>query len=167
MPPITITDPVKDVAKINSAFQQLDALYSRLAAAEKQINFVQATVNEHSAVNEPTGVNDVTFKWDGAGAGSGTGTLSWAASSILDRQGRYIPILAGSISGLTASTTYWLGWNPAHQVMARSTTLGAIHGNTGTLIICSVTTGTDSASLVAVGGGGTDAGGTGFNRTKY
>src|SRR5574337_421472 len=161
MPPIQISDPIKDVAKINSAFQQLDALYTRVAASEKQINFVQTTSQQHQQLAEITGTNNLTFTWTGS-----TGTISWAAGSVLNRQGNYVPIPAGSITGLSASTTYWLAWNPVHAVMAHSTSLAAIQPNKNNLVICNVTT-LGSGASGAIGGGGTDAGGNGFNRSIY
>lgn len=161
MPPITITDPVKDVAKINSAFQQLDALYSRLAAAEKQISFTQTTSQKHQQLAEITGVNNITFTWNGS-----SGTISWGAGSVLNRQGVHIPIPAGSITGLSASTTYWLAWNSIHQVMSYGTSLATIQPNKNNLVLCSVTT-LGSGSSGAIGGGGTESGGVGFNRNIY
>jgi hypothetical protein len=171
-----LTSP-SDTAIINSELKRLDLLQAQIQEHAQQL----AQLTKHNEQIRDTrgvpSVNNITFTWTG-----GTLTLSWTAGYVQDSSLKNYPVPAGS-QVVSASTTYWLAWNPIQQQMAFNTSLATLVSGVGTahqysktgaqnvsagnnLVIAAVFTGTAGQSGTA-GGGGSDPGGTGVSGTVY
>lgn len=154
---IRFTDPI-DIALLNSLSQQVETLQRQVQKLQSESKLQNEDIANLQDTADILYQNTITFSWTGA-----TGTISWNAGYVSDKQGNVIPIPAGSRAGLSASTAYWVAWNPVHQVMAFSTTLSTLIANKNNYTLAGYTTGTGAQTGTA-GGGGTDPGGQGLPR---
>lgn len=163
--------------QINRQLDTLDSVQKQLAAVQKQL----ANVGQQIVVTDPIHAvqttNNLSFTWTG-----GTLTLSWLAGYIKDKNwsaqaisnppfvssapGRvhFFAVPAGSLV-LSASTYYWLGWDPDHQTMRATQDASTLHGDKDIQIICQLFTGTAGQTGPAGGGGST--GGVDLSGARY
>lgn len=158
---LIITDPYKDLAKLNSELARLDSIQAQLLTVQQQVSGITIHHNLVTAQDQPVTTNNLVFIWTGA-----TLKLSWAAGYIQDKTGLNIPVAAGTSPVLVASTTYWIYWNPIHQVMAFSATSNTLATNTNNYIVCQLVTGTAGQTGTA-GGGGSEGPGYGVSTARY
>ncbi len=152
---LVISDIKTDLPKLNKELQRLDSLQQQLDLANKKLaNQDQRLklVQGHQSDFTPT--NNLVFTWANP-------NLTWPAGWIRDNTGRNFPVPAGTISGLTNTGVYWLGWNDGHQVMASSHSLSDIAVPL-IITVCRVT-----LNAGVVGCGGHDPGGVGPNGHIY
>lgn len=173
--PLRITNEA-DKAQLNAALQRIDSLRKIVIDMQQQMGAMKHLLESIDVTHAPATTNNLVFTWTG-----GTTTLSWANGFLQDKNatankivGQHLAtapgivhnhqVIAGSMH-LTASTFYWLAWNPTHQEMVASTDAGKLFQNPGNLIICQIFTGTGGQTGVAGGGGST--GGTELSGAKY
>lgn len=142
-----ITD-VNDLGQLNRALEGIDKLEKKFGTLNSQLSSITHQVNQIDTKHVPASSNNLSFTWTG-----GTLTLSWPAGSVVDRNNSNVPIAAGSIVGLLASTYYWLAWNQVHKQMVAQIDASILLPNTGNIVICQVFTGTAGQTGLAGGGG--------------
>jgi hypothetical protein len=142
-----------NLSEVNRALEHIDQLTKKIGTLQSQLDSVNHQVKNLAVVHAPLTTNNITFTWTGS-----TLSLSWTAGSIANKNGINTPIPAGSITGLTASTNYWLAWNPTHQKMVANISADVLFQISSNLVICQVFTGSAGTTGVA-GGGGSSAGG--------
>ena len=139
--------------QINRELAKVDELKKRVDELHKQMGDTHAKVQSIKDTHAPIQFNTLTFTWTG-----GTTTLSWNAGAVVTKTGQNVPVAAGSIGGLTASTYYWLAWNPTHQKMAAQIGLNGLLQIPDNVVICQVFTGTGAQTGTAGGGGSSSSG---------
>lgn len=141
-----------DLDQINRQLDGVDSLFHEVQNLKGQLASVHTNLRNVIATHSPATSNNVTFTWTGS-----TQTLSWPAGSVKDAKGINIPVLAGSLTSLSASTYYWLAWNKIHQQMVSSTNADTLLENINNTVICQVFTGTTGQTGTAGGGGSQSA----------
>lgn len=155
-----ITDPTRDIAKLNDRLRQLDQALGDIQALKQQVNRTQTSSNLTTQSHEPSTINNITFTWTGS-----TTTLSWSQGYLQDKSGTHYSIPAGS-TVVAASTAFWAAWNTTQNQMIITSNFASLWTNQNNLLICSLYTGTSGQSGAA-GGGGTEAGGAGISGRNY
>jgi hypothetical protein len=158
---IRLTQPTRDVAKLNEALSQVDILTRRLVAAESvaRSTKIAATRATQQLANPP--VTNLAFTWTGSSC-----LVSWPAGYIKNSRGIVTAVAAGS-KFLSPSSYYWVYYNPIHkQVIFANSPSPTLTGNSKNLVVCSLKTGTGTQSGAA-GGGGTEPQGYGNMGYKY
>lgn len=158
-----------DLNQINRQLDNITTLEAQVGSMQKQLANVGFQTAVSDPIHAPTTTNNLVFTWTG-----GSTTLSWPAGWIKDKNwnaqtvtpvpavssapgSRHIyAVPSGSLS-LSASTSYWLGWNSAHQQMVASNNASQLQGNHNVNIIAQITTGPTSQTAV-IGGGGMNGG---------
>jgi hypothetical protein len=153
--------------QINRRFDALDILQEQFLNVQQRVNNIGQSVDINDPIHAPQTTNNFIFTWTG-----GAQTLSWPQAFIKDKnwvaqtlaspsikssakgQVHLYTVPAGILSA-TASTYYWLGWDPIHQKMLAVQDVSTLHGNYNVHIICQVFTGTVGQTGVAGGGGST------------
>lgn len=138
----------RDIRRVDQLEREVAHMRTKLERAEEKLRVAEER-------REPSSSNNIIFVWDGPNL-----KLTWAAGYVRDKDGRYYTIPAGERTGLSASSFYWMAWNPVHQVMVASAKLETVLPNKNNLVICSLKTGTGGASGTAGGGGSFGTGGT-------
>lgn len=150
---------------------KVESLHRRLSKVESNLEHVQFKAGQLDYLHEPPTLNNLVFTWHG-----GTSTITWPAGFIRDRNaGHGARVLAGSflssargnvhtqlipagtLTGVSASTYYWLGWDPQGQVMIISKNVNDVFFHDNSFTICQLFTGTGAQTGVA-GGGGSQSG---------
>lgn len=174
--PLRITTE-SDLSELNQALQRVDSLRKQVTSMIQELGAVKKQVAAINVTHAPVTTNNLVFTWTGA-----SGTISWTQGFLQDKnatankligQGNFNApgvvhnhaILAGSTPSLTASTFYWIAWNPIHRQMVFSPDAGKLYQNTDNILICQIFTGTAGQTGVAGGGGST--GGTELSGAKY
>jgi hypothetical protein len=163
--------------QVNRQIDLLDTLRAQIGQLQTRLNNVGNQAIIADPIHAPQTTNNLTFTWTG-----GTTTLSWAKGWIKDKnwsaqtigvpafkssapgQQHIFAIPAGSLV-LSASTTYWLGWDPSHQIMRATADASSLHGVKDIHIICQIFTGTAGQTGTAGGGGST--GGSDLSGSRY
>lgn len=159
--PFRITNP-NDLGQLNRAFSdQMQIMEGLVGELQKQVDNLRHQIKQVDVNHAPLTQNNITFTWTGA-----TGTISWPAGSVKDKKGFNIPVKAGSIAGLPASTYHWLAWNPEHQQMIAQVGVDGLLQKPGNHVICQVFTGT-GAQTGTVGGGGSSSNGSDLSGSRY
>lgn len=159
-----------DLSQLNKHIDRIDRLEKQVGDLQVLLKNVGHQITVADPTHSPQTTNNLAFNWSGAGL-----TLSWAKGFIKDKNwnaqsAKGIPVKssapgsqhlwlvpAGSLSPLTASTFYWLAWDPVHQIMRFSTDASILHSNFNLLVVCQAFTGTAGQSGSA-GGGGSNGG---------
>lgn len=136
------------LAEVNRALGHVDELKKQIGLLNDKLGAVTHQVKQLDVAHAPVTTNNVKFTWTGS-----TLTVSWTDGSIADRQGINVPVVAGSITGLTANQYYWMAWNKVHRVMTAQLSADVLLENPGNLVICKIFTGTAGQTGVAGGGG--------------
>ena len=162
-----IKDAVKDIAKINSEFERTDKLEERLKQLEARLEQVNKERIETADRDATTHINNINFAWDGPNL-----KLTWVVGYVKNAAGKIYQVPAGEITGLTASTHYWMAWNPEHQQMSAQTSIEPFVGKKNFIVICNLHTGAAGAAASAGGGGsawgsGASTPGDDLGETKY
>jgi len=139
--------------QLNKELVKIDALQKQVADLHQKIGDTHAKVQSIKDTHAPIQFNTLTFTWTG-----GTTTLSWPAGAVVTKTGENVPVATGSITGLSASTYYWLAWNPTHQKMVAQVGLNGLLQIPDNVVICQVFTGTGAQTGVAGGGGSSSSG---------
>jgi hypothetical protein len=158
---LKITEIGKDLPQLNRELTRIDTHESQIASLKSQFGIVTKHLDEIKNRREVVSTNNLTFTWTG-----GTLKLSWAAGFLRDNALKYYTALAGTSLALTASTYYWIGWNPKQAQMSFQTSLDKLTNLGNILVVCRVFTGTAGQSGVA-GGGGSEPGGDGVSGATY
>lgn len=158
---LRITNIETDLPKLNSELTRLDAYENRFKELELKLQQLRTSTSTENKTNGVQNQNNIAFSWTGA-----TTTISWTTGYVKDHEGHYDPILAGSQSGFSANTYYWVGWNPVHSTMSFNTSLDALTKISNVLVICQFFTGTAGQSG-SLGGGGTVPNGQGLNGERF
>lgn len=163
--------------QINRQIDNIDILQKQIADLQQKLSHVGQTANISDPTHAPQTTNNLTFTWTG-----GSQVLSWLQGYIKDKnwaaqttsnpavissakgQQHTYTVPAGSLS-LAPSTYYWLGWDPAHQIMLATQDVSTLHGNRNAHVICQVFTGTGGQTGTAGGGGST--GGVDLSGARY
>lgn len=154
---LVINDIKTDLPKLNTELRRLDYLHNQVKTLADKLQTQSHMVEVLKGQQENfLAINNLKISWDGAS------TLSWPAGYIRDKSGTIFQVGAGSQSGLTANSHYWLAWNPVHRRMAIRQSLSDVADPTN-LVVCQVPT----AAAGVVGGGGSDVGGSGVNGKQY
>ena len=156
-----ITDINKDLPILNDKLAQIDQLQVQINQQKQlsaQINQQLAKLN---GTQDGVAVNSLDLTWTGS-----TLTISWPAGFVRNTSHDYEPFPAGSQAGLSASTNYWIGWNPFQQAMSIQASINTLQNIRNISVICEFYTGTAGQSGPA-GGGGTEVSGTGLNGRPY
>lgn len=158
---IRVSKLPQDLRRLNDALSLFDQAQRDLTYfRQKQTSQTQSITTTFTNQDRISNTN-LTFTWTG-----GTTTLSWAAGFIKDKNGKVYAVPAGSRS-LTASTIYWVAWNPFHKVMAFSSTgSDSLAKNKNNFLVCSLKTGTGIQTGTA-GGGGSESGGSATTGNRY
>jgi hypothetical protein len=161
MPSTKITDIQKDLPVLNRALAQLD----QLAAIVKEHGYFFTQINDtlSGLVHQQDAVasNNLMLTWSGS-----TLKFTWPAAFVRDTTGKYYPIEAGTSPVLTASTYYWVAYNPNQGTLSFNTNIATLMNIPSSLIICQIYAGTSAQSGTA-GGGGTDPGTVGIIGRTY
>lgn len=137
-----------DLVEINRALSHIDDLKKELRSTKQNLEAVKHQVGLLDYLHAPLTTNNLVFTWTGS-----TLTLSWPAGSIHDKNLVNIPVQAGTISNLLASTYYWMAWNKIHQQMVANPLADVVFQTQNNLVICKLFTGTAGQTGVAGGGG--------------
>lgn len=167
-----------ELNQLNLQLDRIEELHKRLAAVENRIAKHSFIIAATDPLHAPQTTNNIVFTWTG-----GTTTLSWTAGWIKDKnwnaQSLGTPAIssapgvqhiwsipAGSLT-LTASTFYWLGWDPDKNTMRAEKDVSNLHGDRDIQIICQLFTGTGAQTGTAGGGGSSNANGSDLSGTRY
>jgi len=148
--------------EVNRALGHIDELKKQIGSLQSQLEATKHQVSLLDLQHAPATTNNLVFTWTGS-----THTLSWAAGSIADKNAggigmndisklggaHNVPVSAGSLPGLLASTYYWLAWNKVHQQMIANQSADVLFQNKNNLVICKLYTGTAGQTGIAGGGG--------------
>ena len=163
--------------QVNRQIDTIDSLRTQVSNLQKLVSNIGHQVTIADPIHAPQTTNNFIFTWTGA-----TTTLSWVAAFIKDKnwsaqtlarapalstapgQQHIWSVPAGSLT-LSASTYYWLGWDPDAQIMRATPDASSLHGDFDIQMICQIFTGTAGQSGVAGGGGST--GGTDLSGARY
>lgn len=158
-----LTDVQKEISKLNRQLAKFHELQSDILNLKKKTGSLAADIEQLGHQRDDSATNNLTISWDGPNL-----KLTWTAGYVKDRKNRVYQIPAGERTGLTASTYYWLGWNPIHETMSVTTALQQLVDIPNILVIAQVFTGTNVQTGAAGGGGGcTTCGGSDRNSGKY
>lgn len=149
-----------DLREINRQLEQITTVRKQLESLSQKVGNQSAQLKQVDIVHAPATTNNLLFTWTGS-----TLTLSWPAGSVRDKNGANRPVAAGSIGNLTASTYYWLSWNPVHQVMSAQISAESSLENPGNIVICQLFTGT--AGQTGTAGGGKSSGHSDLSGSRY
>lgn len=163
-----------DLVQLNRQFgDKIDDILTRLGNAERIAHNASAQIEQLDFVHAKPTTNNIIFTWHG-----GTLSVTWPQGFIQDKNaGREVvvgtgfstakgpartsahtyPVVAGTQTGLTANTYYWVGWNHVGQQMVFTTDAGALFQGTHMHIIAQIFTGTGAQTGVAGGGGSQSA----------
>lgn len=169
-----------DLVQLNRQYGDvIEELRKRIGTLEREHANTAAQVQNLDFVHAKQTTNNLVFTWHG-----GTGVVDWPEGFLQDKNANSqqvvgsvfssskgpaltsahtYPVPAGSQSGLSASTYYWIGWNHVGQQIVFTKDVGQIFQGTHTHVICQIFTGTGAQTGVAGGGGsqsGVDLSGT-------
>lgn len=150
---------VEDLGQLNKALQKIDKLEKKLLQTQDNLLRVTKRVATMDALHAPTPTtNDLVLTWNGPG-----GSLAWPQASIRDKNAgalvavsgaqHTVPVTAGTLTGLSPSTHYWIGWSRSQNQLVASTDAHPLLNQQDIHIVCRVFTGTAGQSGVAGGGG--------------
>jgi hypothetical protein len=153
-----IADP-ESIAQVNKALQRLDKVEKRLLQVQAGQEQIQKRVSTLDVLHAPQPTtNNLVFTWTGS-----TGTISWPQGDIQDKNANSTPgatgivhttpVAAGSVTGLAASTHYWIGWSTTQKQMLIVNDAHPVINKADIRLICRVFAGTAGQSGVAGGGG--------------
>ena len=162
--------------QINLQLDTLDSLQKQLADVQQRLSFVGNTTSIADPIHAPQTTNNLVFTWTGS-----TGVISWPQGWIKDKNwgaqtiglaakssapgAQHIwNVAAGSVA-VSASTYYWLAWDPDKQLMRVTQDADTLHGDVDVQMICQLYTGTSGQSGTAGGGGST--GGSDLSGARY
>lgn len=148
-----------DLVQLNQQFRKLGELENQFRQLQNDHDLTRQQLLAVQLQNTATN-NNLIFTWTGS-----TLTLSWATGSLRYKTTSAIPIAAGSIANLLASSYYWLAWNKVHSQMAADVDVTKLASNPTNILICQVFTGTAGQTGVAGGGGSNNA--TELSGVKY
>jgi hypothetical protein len=174
-----------DLNQLNKQLERIEDLHNRLSIAEKQLQTTSFQVSQLDFMHARPTFNNLTFTWTGA-----TGTVSWLNGFLKDKNAAIetgvafsqapsyrfqvnhplglthnISIPAGSLTGLSANTYYWLGWDNNNRQMYALTDITKLFTHHDMQIVCQIFTGT-VGQTGTVGGGGSQ-GGTDLSGARY
>jgi len=153
-----ITNP-QDAGQVNKELgYQIEALRKELNTLRHHFKELHHRVNNIDAQHAPLTTNNLVFTWTGS-----TSTLSWPAGFIRHKNSLNVPVPAGSITGLSANTFYWMTWSISQQKMLAQ--ISAPLQNANNIVLCQVFTGTTGQSGTAGGGG--IVGGSDLSGSRY
>jgi hypothetical protein len=156
-----LTDPTRDIAKLNRQLERLDQLERLQKQQDLRIAALRREQNKLREQRTVAGSNNLVFMWTDA-----TATISWAAGFVRDHDGVHVHhVPAGSRAGLTAGTDYWAGWNPSHQTMSFEANLDTLQRVPNLVVICRIKTGNGADGTS--GGGGTEPSTVGILNKEY
>ena len=145
-----LVDP-QNIGELNKqTTRKIDALRKELASLRDLVKQIHVQVKLTDAKHAPLTTNNLTFTWTGSG-----GVISWNAGAIVSKNSINVPVAAGSISGLAATTRYWMAYNKAQNQMIATVT--APLQNANNIVLCQVLT-LGGASNGTIGGGGSTGG---------
>src|SRR6266568_4827827 len=151
---LRVTKIPEDLRRLNDQLANLDKTTRDLVQLAQTSQGQIADLDKVAAQRNPTTTNNIVFSWDG------TATISWTKGYIQAIDKTNFPVTSGSRAGFSATTTYWVVWNPNQKVMAINADLRAIASNKNNIILGQITTlGTGVSGTI--GGGGTMSGGSG------
>jgi hypothetical protein len=166
-----------ELNELNKELHKLEGLHNRLSKVEEGLSIAAFQSHQLDYVHGRPTFNNLVFTWTG-----GTTTLSWASGWIKDKNAvseignafsqspsygiksalipaitHNIPVPAGSITGLTASSYYWLGWDSSTSKMYALKDITKLYTLNNVQVVCQVFTGTAGQTGTA-GGGGSQSG---------
>lgn len=174
-----------DLNQLNTQLDKIEALNRRVSELESSMQSVSFQTSQLDYIHARPTFNNLVFTWTGA-----SGTLSWAAGWIKDKNAatdtgdsfsrspsygfsigkpfgatHNVPVPAGSIPGLAASTYYWVGWDVTNAAMTALTDITKLYSHHDMQVVCQVFTGT--AGQTGTAGGGGAQGGTDLSGARY
>lgn len=161
MPQGKIHNVEEELQVLNRALRKLTENVEGLTQVKTQVAGLKQSITSLEQNITTTYSNNANFQWDGTNL-----KMTWAAFSLISKQGKVIPVPAGQVTGLSASTEYWFAWNANHQKMGANTALTPLHKKPDNIVVGRFKTGTGAQSGSA-GGGGSEAGGDGHAGNTY
>ena len=156
-----LTDPQRDVARLNRILQNLDELDSRLKVQNSRIKRLSRDFLDIADQREAHNSNTLTVSWNGPAL-----KFTWTAGYVTDKQEKIYHVPAGEYTGLAAATHYWFAWNPIHQTMSVQEDLSLLTAIPTLIVLFRVHSG-DAGTTATAGGGGQESGGSDLTGAKY
>ena len=146
------TEGRDNTSLLNKELRKLDQARRDLLLEQRRTRRLRESLTIAEEIRAESQIDTADFQWVGPST-----KITWVAFKIKNKAGDVIQVPAGERTGLTASTYYWLAWNPVHKIMAAATSVDTLTNNPINLIVCRIFTGTGAQTGDAGGGGSTGA----------